>query len=121
MVVQSSFWPFIVKQKEVEQMGLTPVALSIWLPSAGQVSAFVTTILPGPCQFLTIICSRIILTIGFLVFSLAVLYVVSRRIGLLTLQRKLADAIRSGSVSAGNILAKVQEGPAPTNAPYDEL
>ncbi|XP_048535184.1 uncharacterized protein LOC125513990 isoform X2 [Triticum urartu] len=64
---------------------------------------------------------RIILTIGFLVFSLAVLYVVSRRIGLLTLQRKLADAIRSGSVSAGDILAKVQEGPAPTNAPYDEL
>ncbi|XBI62005.1 hypothetical protein VPH35_042720 [Triticum aestivum] len=41
---------------------------------------------------------RIILTVGFLIISLAVLYVVSRRIGLLTLQRKLADAIRSGSV-----------------------
>ncbi|CAN6215830.1 unnamed protein product [Urochloa humidicola] len=37
----------------------------------------------------------VILTIGFIIFSLAVLYVVSRRIGLLTLQRKLADAIRS--------------------------
>uniref|UniRef100_A0A3B6BZI6 Sec20 C-terminal domain-containing protein n=1 Tax=Triticum aestivum TaxID=4565 RepID=A0A3B6BZI6_WHEAT len=61
---------------------------------------------------------RIILTTGFLVFSLAVLYVASRRIGLFTLQRKLADAIRSGSVSAGDILGKVQEGPAPTtNAP----
>ncbi|XP_040258070.2 uncharacterized protein [Aegilops tauschii subsp. strangulata] len=67
---------------------------------------------------------RIILTIGFLIFSLAVLFVVSRRIGLLTLQRKLADAIRSGSVSAGDILGKVpQDGAAPTNAPpvYDEL
>ncbi|VAI59264.1 unnamed protein product [Triticum turgidum subsp. durum] len=96
---------------------------SLLMRTRGQVSAFVTTILPGPCQFLTIICSRIILTIGFLVFSLAVLYVVSRRIGLLTLQRKLADAIRSGSVSAGDILAKVQEGPAPTDGPpiYDEL
>ncbi|EMS45475.1 hypothetical protein TRIUR3_25412 [Triticum urartu] len=43
-------------------------------------------------KFLAIICSRIILTIGFLVFSLVVLYIVSRRIGLLILQRKLADA-----------------------------
>ncbi|KAM0855976.1 hypothetical protein ACQ4PT_049428 [Festuca glaucescens] len=70
---------------------------------------------------------RIILTIGFLIFSLAVLYVVSRRIGLLTLQRKLADAIRSGSISAEDIVAKVHHGPAPANAPpsvppvYDEL
>uniref|UniRef100_A0A8R7TU03 Uncharacterized protein n=1 Tax=Triticum urartu TaxID=4572 RepID=A0A8R7TU03_TRIUA len=60
---------------------------------------------------------RIILTIRFLVFSLAVLYVVSRRIGLLTLQRKLADAIRSSSVSAGDILGEVQEGPSTANAP----
>jgi protein transport protein SEC20 len=73
------------------------------------------------------ICFRIILTIGFLIFSLAVLYVVSRRIGLLTLQRKLADAIRSGSISAEDIAAKVHHGPAPTNSPpsvppvYDEL
>jgi protein transport protein SEC20 len=70
---------------------------------------------------------RIILMIGFLIFSLAVLYVVSRRIGLLTLQRKLADAIRSGSISAEDIVAKVHHGPAPANAPpsvppvYDEL
>ncbi|XBI48651.1 hypothetical protein VPH35_112346 [Triticum aestivum] len=34
-------------------------------------------------KFLAIICSRPILTIGFLVFSLVVLYIVSRRIGLL--------------------------------------
>ncbi|WVZ59697.1 hypothetical protein U9M48_009807 [Paspalum notatum var. saurae] len=70
---------------------------------------------------------RIILTIGFIIFSLAVLYVVSRRIGLLTLQRKLADAIRSGSLSAEDIVAKPQHGPPPANVPapappvYDEL
>lgn len=71
---------------------------------------------------------RIILTIGFLIFSLAVLYVVSRRIGLLTLQRKLADAIRSGSISAEDVVAKVKNVPvpapaAPAPAPhiYDEL
>jgi len=67
---------------------------------------------------------RIILTIGFIIFSLAVLYVVSRRIGLLTLQRKLADAIRSGSLSADDIVANAQRGPAPANVPapiYDEL
>ncbi|XP_066325460.1 uncharacterized protein [Miscanthus floridulus] len=67
---------------------------------------------------------RIILTIGFIIFSLAVLYVVSRRIGLLTLQRKLADAIRSSSLSAEDIVTKAQHGPAPANVPapiYDEL
>ena len=72
------------------------------------------------------ICFRIILTIGFIIFSLAVLYVVSRRIGLFALQRKLADAIRSGSISAEDIVAKGQHGPAPANPPtdppiYDEL
>jgi protein transport protein SEC20 len=58
---------------------------------------------------------------------LAVLYVVSRRIGLLALQKKLAEAIRSGSLSAEDIVAKAQQGPAPaTSVPpaspvYDEL
>ncbi|KAK8448698.1 hypothetical protein SEVIR_7G085151v4 [Setaria viridis] len=71
---------------------------------------------------------RVILTAGFIIFSLAVLYVVSRRIGLLTLQRKLADAIRSGSLSAEDIVAKAQQhGPAAADAAgpappiYDEL
>ncbi|KAG8076601.1 hypothetical protein GUJ93_ZPchr0006g42357 [Zizania palustris] len=73
---------------------------------------------------------RIILTVGFVIFSLVVLYVVSRRIGLLTLQRKLADAIRSGSISAEDVVAKVQHGVVPAPAPlvpspappvYDEL
>jgi len=71
---------------------------------------------------------RIILTIGFLVFSLAVLFVVSRRVGLLALQRRLAGAIRSGSVSAEDVVAEARHGPAPAPANplavppvYDEL
>nr|CAB3502531.1 unnamed protein product [Digitaria exilis] len=69
----------------------------------------------------------VILTVGFILFFLAVLYVVSRRIGLLTLQRKLADAIRSGSLSAEDIVAKAQRGAPAANVPspappiYDEL
>ncbi|CAN6173386.1 unnamed protein product, partial [Urochloa humidicola] len=59
----------------------------------------------------------VILTISFIIFSLAVLYVVSRRIGMLTLQRKLAGAIRSGSLSADDIVAKAQHGPAAANVP----
>ncbi|KAA8527827.1 hypothetical protein F0562_035304 [Nyssa sinensis] len=39
---------------------------------------------------------RVILVIGFLLFSCAVLYVVSKRIGLLKLQRKVTAAIKSG-------------------------
>ncbi|KAL1320524.1 hypothetical protein AAHE18_14G062000 [Arachis hypogaea] len=39
---------------------------------------------------------RIIMAVGFLLFSLAVLYVVSKRIGLLTLQRKVTEAIKAG-------------------------
>lgn len=41
---------------------------------------------------------RVILIVGFLLFSLAVLYVVSKRIGLLKLQRKLMEAVKSGTV-----------------------
>uniref|UniRef100_A0ACD5U6J4 Uncharacterized protein n=1 Tax=Avena sativa TaxID=4498 RepID=A0ACD5U6J4_AVESA len=71
---------------------------------------------------------RIILTMGFLIFSLAVLYVVSRRVGLLALQRRLSGAIRSGSVSAEDVAAEARHGPAPAPANplavplvYDEL
>ncbi|CAL9759276.1 unnamed protein product [Musa acuminata subsp. burmannicoides] len=42
---------------------------------------------------------RVILVVGFLVFISAVLYVVSKRIGLLYLQRKIAAAIKAGSVA----------------------
>ncbi|KMZ63702.1 hypothetical protein ZOSMA_3G01860 [Zostera marina] len=43
---------------------------------------------------------RIILVIGFTLFTLAVLYVVSKRIGILKMQRKLTSAIKSGSLSS---------------------
>ncbi|RRT76148.1 hypothetical protein BHE74_00017620, partial [Ensete ventricosum] len=41
--------------------------------------------------------NRVILAVGFLVFLSAVLYVVSKRIGLLYLQRKITAAIKAGS------------------------
>lgn len=41
---------------------------------------------------------RVILIVGFLLFSLAVLYVVSKRIGLLKLQRAVTSAIKAGMV-----------------------
>ncbi|MCI02124.1 vesicle transport protein SEC20-like [Trifolium medium] len=44
------------------------------------------------------IIDRVILGVGFLLFSLAVLYVVSKRIGILTLQRKVTGAIKAGMV-----------------------
>lgn len=39
---------------------------------------------------------RLVLIVGFLLFSLAVLYVVSKRIGLLKLQRAVTSAIKAG-------------------------
>ncbi|XP_078154036.1 uncharacterized protein LOC144549176 isoform X1 [Carex rostrata] len=39
---------------------------------------------------------RIILVLGFLIFAMVVLYVVSKRIGVLTLERKIVAAIKSG-------------------------
>lgn len=45
-----------------------------------------------------------ILAVGFLLFSLAVLYVVSKRIGILKLQRTVTAAIRSGMAGQANIL-----------------
>ncbi|KAL6532460.1 hypothetical protein OROGR_014430 [Orobanche gracilis] len=39
---------------------------------------------------------RVILVIGFLVFSLAVMYVVSKRIGIFKLQRKVIAALKAG-------------------------
>lgn len=49
---------------------------------------------------------RVILAVGFLLFSLAVLYVVSKRIGILRLQRTVTAAIRSGMVGQANILQR---------------
>lgn len=61
---------------------------------------------------------RIILVVGFVLFSLAVLYVVSKRIGILKLQRKVVGAIKAGmageaekraGVDAINHIAQVNE------------
>lgn len=61
---------------------------------------------------------RIIITVGFLLFTCAVLYVISKRIGLLMLQRKVTQLIKAGmgknAQSAG--------GGIPVNLPVrDEL
>ncbi|CAJ1963408.1 unnamed protein product [Sphenostylis stenocarpa] len=46
---------------------------------------------------------RVILGVGFFLFSLAVLYVVSKRIGLLALQRKVTEAIKAGMVGQAEL------------------
>lgn len=46
---------------------------------------------------------RIILGVGFFLFSLAVLYVVSKRVGLLKLQRKVTEAIKAGMVGQAEL------------------
>ncbi|KAJ4759392.1 Vesicle transport protein SEC20 [Rhynchospora pubera] len=65
---------------------------------------------------------RIILTVGLLIFLMAVLYVVSKRVGVLTLQRKIVAAIKSGSIpnkdAIGN--AALNQGIAALNV-NDEL
>lgn len=48
---------------------------------------------------------RVILVVGFIIFSLAVLYVVSKRMGLLKLQRKLIEAVKSGTAGQVEIIA----------------
>ncbi|XP_060180467.1 uncharacterized protein LOC132610199 [Lycium barbarum] len=74
---------------------------------------------------------RAILVVGFIIFSLAVLYVVSKRIGLLKLQRKLIEAVKSGTAGQVEILpgaarqganvAQVQMNPVPElNVPLEQ-
>ncbi|KAJ3695673.1 hypothetical protein LUZ60_001050 [Juncus effusus] len=74
---------------------------------------------------------RIVLTVGFLIFVTAVLYVVSKRVGVLTLQRKIVSAIKSGSIPnkdvivgigrAGNGLPVVKNPGNEIPNVYDEL
>ncbi|KAK4425386.1 hypothetical protein Salat_1732600 [Sesamum alatum] len=47
---------------------------------------------------------RVIIVVGFLVFSLAVLYVVSKRIGILKLQRKIIAAAKAGMAGREEIV-----------------
>ncbi|KAE8714661.1 MUTL protein isoform 1 [Hibiscus syriacus] len=54
---------------------------------------------------------RVILVVGFLLFSFAVLYVVSKRIGILKLQRTITAAIRAGMAGKPELARKaVEEG-----------
>ncbi|PIA40040.1 hypothetical protein AQUCO_02500039v1 [Aquilegia coerulea] len=46
---------------------------------------------------------RVILVVGFLLFFCAVLYVVSKRMGVLTLQRKVTAAIKAGLIGQGEM------------------
>ncbi|GAB4854488.1 hypothetical protein Ancab_023071 [Ancistrocladus abbreviatus] len=55
---------------------------------------------------------RIIIVVGLLLFSCAVLYVVSKRIGLLKLQQKVTAAIKAGMVGE----AEFGPGPGPQPA-----
>ncbi|KAJ8547168.1 hypothetical protein K7X08_010754 [Anisodus acutangulus] len=53
---------------------------------------------------------RVILVVGFIIFSLAVLYVVSKRMGLLKLQRKFIEAVKSGTAGQVEIVAGGRQG-----------
>lgn len=75
--------------------------------------------------------NRVILVVGFIIFSLVVLYVVSKRMGLLKLQRKLIEAVKSGSAGQVEIIAgaggqgadvaQVQMNPVPElNVPLEQ-
>lgn len=44
--------------------------------------------------------------VGFIIFSLVVLYVVSKRMGILKLQRKLIQAVKSGTAGQVEIIAE---------------
>ncbi|XP_043706674.1 uncharacterized protein LOC122656256 [Telopea speciosissima] len=52
---------------------------------------------------------RLIVVVGFLLFSCAVLYVVSQRIGLLKLQRKVSAAIKAGMAGQGGMRPQTAE------------
>ncbi|KAK5840806.1 Protein transport sec20 [Gossypium arboreum] len=54
---------------------------------------------------------RIVLVVGFILFSCAVLYVVSKRIGILKLQRTITTAIKAGMAGKPELARKaVEEG-----------
>ncbi|XVE65753.1 hypothetical protein DITRI_Ditri08aG0024700 [Diplodiscus trichospermus] len=52
---------------------------------------------------------RVILIVGFVLFSCAVLYVVSKRIGILRLQRTVTAAIRAGMAGKADVAHKAVE------------
>jgi len=50
-----------------------------------------------------ILIDRIIIAVGFILFSCAVLYVISKRIGILKLQRKVTAALKAGMAGQAEI------------------
>ncbi|KAL3813644.1 hypothetical protein ACJIZ3_014912 [Penstemon smallii] len=69
---------------------------------------------------------RIILVAGFLVFSLAVLYVVSKRIGILKLQRLVIAYVRAGMAGRKEVVPLggrdgIDVAPILENVPLDQL
>lgn len=62
--------------------------------------------------YIAAIClDRIVLVVGFILFSCAVLYVVSKRIGILKLQRTITAAIKAGMAGKPDLARKaVEEG-----------
>lgn len=54
-------------------------------------------------KLLSLFLSRVIVAVGFFLFSCAVLYVVSKRIGILKLQRKVIAALRAGVVGQADL------------------
>ena len=56
---------------------------------------------------------RVILVVGVFLFSCAVLYVVSKRIGILAVQRKVTAAIKAGMAGKGAIKARAVEDAIP--------
>uniref|UniRef100_A0A6M2FCG9 Sec20 C-terminal domain-containing protein n=1 Tax=Populus davidiana TaxID=266767 RepID=A0A6M2FCG9_9ROSI len=56
---------------------------------------------------------RVILAVGFFLFSCAVLYVVSKRMGVLALQRKVTAALKAGMAGKGAIKARAVEDAIP--------
>lgn len=62
---------------------------------------------------------RVVLAVGFFLFSCAVLYVVSKRIGLLKLQRSVTAALKAGMAGQGEIRPRAVEDPVNLARVYD--
>ncbi|CAI9776049.1 unnamed protein product [Fraxinus pennsylvanica] len=63
---------------------------------------------------------RLIIIVGFLIFSLAVLYVVSKRIGILKLQSKIMAAVKAGMAGQEGIVVPIAGRDGIHGAPVHE-
>lgn len=67
------------------------------------------------------ILERVILIVGFCLFSCAVIYVVSKRVGLLKLQRKVIAAMRAGTIQQAQIVGDGMNRVQPNVVPMVEM